>query len=205
MPADGDELRFKALLRRQVVERCIYGVDIDPLAVELCRLALWIETMDRTLPFSFLDHKIKAGNSLIGAWFNTYHHYPAMAWKKRDALKRSKEIKAFAKNALTPDLLDVLSGRRAMFDGPVEDPLTVHAEARAALTHIHDLPEHQSAERARLYRELRTSGPYLALKDAMDLWCACSQRLLPIRARQRFQPDRLHNPWSEMRVNAIRS
>ena len=173
MPADGDELRFKALLRRQVVERCIYGVDIDPLAVELCRLALWIETMDRTLPFSFLDHKIKAGNSLIGAWFDTYQHYPAMAWKKRDALKRSKEIKTFVKSALTPDLRDLLSGRLAMFNGPDEDPLTVHADARAALTRIHELPEHESAERARLYRELRASAPYLALKEAMDLWCAC--------------------------------
>lgn len=173
MPADGDELRFKALLRRQVVERCIYGVDIDPLAVELCRLALWIETMDRTLPFSFLDHKIKAGNSLIGGWFDTYQYYPAMAWKQRDALKRSKEIKAFVKEELTPDLRDLLSGRRAMFEGPDEDPLTVHAEAREALIRIHELPEHESAERARLYRELRASAPYLALREAMDLWCAC--------------------------------
>ena len=61
------EPRLKAVLRRYVVERCIYGVDLDPLAVELCRLALWIETMDRTLPFSFLDHKVKCGNALVGA------------------------------------------------------------------------------------------------------------------------------------------
>lgn len=173
MPADGDELRFRALLRRQVVERCIYGVDIDPLAVELCRLALWIETMDRTLPFSFLDHKIKAGNSLIGAWFDTYQHYPAMAWKQRDALKRSKEIRAFVKEQLTPDLRDLLSGRTAMFEGPDENPLTVHAEAMTALRLIHELPEHESAQRAQLYRDLRSSAPYLALKEAMDLWCAC--------------------------------
>ena len=39
-----------------MVEQCLYGVDLDPLAVELCRLSLWIETMDRELPFSFLDH-----------------------------------------------------------------------------------------------------------------------------------------------------
>ena len=65
------EPRLKAILRRHVVERSIYGVDLDPLAVELCRLALWIETMDRTLPFSFLDHKIKCGNALVGAWFDS--------------------------------------------------------------------------------------------------------------------------------------
>ena len=55
------EPRLKAVLRRHVVERCIYAVDLDPLAVELCRLSLWIETMDRTLPFGFLDHKVKCG------------------------------------------------------------------------------------------------------------------------------------------------
>ena len=53
--------RVKALLRRHVVERCIYGVDINPLAVELARVSLWVETLDPELPFSFLDHKIKVG------------------------------------------------------------------------------------------------------------------------------------------------
>ena len=63
---DEFEPRLKAVLRRHVVERCLYAVDLDPLAVELCRLSLWIETMDRTLPFGFLDHKVKCGNALIG-------------------------------------------------------------------------------------------------------------------------------------------
>jgi hypothetical protein len=63
-PEDDEfEPRTRAILRRYVVERCIYGVDLDPLAVELCRLSLWIETMDRTLPLTFLNHKIKCGNS----------------------------------------------------------------------------------------------------------------------------------------------
>jgi len=53
------ESRLKARLRRHVVERCVYAVDLDPLAVELCRLSLWVETMDRDLPFGFLDHKVR--------------------------------------------------------------------------------------------------------------------------------------------------
>ena len=65
-PEDDDfELRTKAVLRRYIVERCIYGVDLDPLAIELCRLSLWIETLDRRLPFTFLEHKVKPGNSLV--------------------------------------------------------------------------------------------------------------------------------------------
>ncbi len=72
----------KARLKRYVVERCIYGVDINPLAVELARLSLWVETMDQSLPFSFLDHKIKCGNALIGCWFDRFQDYPAMAWER---------------------------------------------------------------------------------------------------------------------------
>jgi hypothetical protein len=79
---DDPERAIKARLRRIIVERSIYGVDLDPLAVELCRLSLWIETMDYQLPFSFLDHKIKVGNALVGCWFDRFQDYPAMAWER---------------------------------------------------------------------------------------------------------------------------
>ncbi|WP_434480144.1 hypothetical protein [Gemmatimonas sp.] len=79
------EPRLKAVLRRYVVERCIYGVDLDPLAVELCRLALWIETMDRTLAVLVsLITRSSAATALIGAWFDQFQHYPVMAWKHRE-------------------------------------------------------------------------------------------------------------------------
>ena len=76
------EERSKPRLKRFIVERCLYGVDINPLAVELARLALWVETMDKYLPFSFLDHKIKCGNALVGCWFDRFQDYPAMAWER---------------------------------------------------------------------------------------------------------------------------
>jgi len=55
-----------AYWRRRVAEACIYGVDVNPLAVELAKLSLWLQTVDR-VPLSFLDHHLRAGNSLIGA------------------------------------------------------------------------------------------------------------------------------------------
>jgi hypothetical protein len=82
LTTDDPEAAVKARLRRIIVERCIYGVDLDALAVELCRLSLWIETMDYQLPFSFLDHKIKVGNGLVGCWFDRFQDYPAMAWER---------------------------------------------------------------------------------------------------------------------------
>ncbi len=87
VPLDHPEFddRLAARLKRHVVERCIYGVDIDPLAVELARMALWVETMDRRLPFGFLDHKLRCGNALVGCWFDWFQDYPVMAFERDDA------------------------------------------------------------------------------------------------------------------------
>ncbi len=52
---------------RDVIGRCIYGVDLNPMAVELCKVALWMEALEPGKPLSFLDHHIQCGNSLIGA------------------------------------------------------------------------------------------------------------------------------------------
>lgn len=51
---------------REVIQHCIYGVDMNPLAVELARMALWLEGFAENKPLSFLDHHLKVGNSLVG-------------------------------------------------------------------------------------------------------------------------------------------
>ncbi|MCX6677623.1 MAG: N-6 DNA methylase [Methanothrix sp.] len=53
--------------RREVVRNCIYGVDLNPMAVELAKLSLWLTTVASNKPLSFLDHHLRCGNSLIGA------------------------------------------------------------------------------------------------------------------------------------------
>jgi len=189
-PADDAsfEPRLRAVLKRHVVERCIYGVDLDPLAVELCRLSLWIETMDRTLPFSFLDHKVKCGNALVGTWFDQFLHYPVMAWKNREGgdknhsngvhfakESRGKALRDFAMGDLKTDLKNFLSGP-TLFDprDRAQEATEVHADALALLARLHDLPVQDAAERARIYRDELLGAPaYKSLKAAMDLWCGC--------------------------------
>ncbi|MCS7303598.1 MAG: hypothetical protein NZ602_00620, partial [Thermoguttaceae bacterium] len=58
------------LLRRLIARRCIYGVDLNPLAVDLARLSVWVHTFVPGLPLSFLEHHLVVGNSLtgIGVW-----------------------------------------------------------------------------------------------------------------------------------------
>ncbi|TAK15024.1 MAG: hypothetical protein EPO35_08585 [Acidobacteria bacterium] len=57
----------RADFRRLVAQRCLYGVDKNPTAVELARLSLWLATLSRGKPLSFLDHRLRAGDALVGA------------------------------------------------------------------------------------------------------------------------------------------
>jgi len=73
-----------AYWKRRVVQSCIYGVDLNPLAVELAKLSLWLITVAKDRPLSFLDHHLRPGNSLVGARLTALQaHGTATAAKKR--------------------------------------------------------------------------------------------------------------------------
>ncbi len=65
IPDNADERM--AFARRIVADRCLYGVDKNPLAVEMAKLSLWLITLDKQRPFTFLNHALKCGDSLVGA------------------------------------------------------------------------------------------------------------------------------------------
>lgn len=65
-PEDGSKEVDLAYWKRRVVQSCIYGVDLNNLAVELAKLSLWLSTVAKDRPLSFLDHHLRTGNSLIG-------------------------------------------------------------------------------------------------------------------------------------------
>ncbi|OQA15022.1 MAG: hypothetical protein BWY64_03030 [bacterium ADurb.Bin363] len=64
VPLDTDDRL--ALAMRLTVDRCLYGVDKNPMAVEMAKLSLWLVTMQKNIPFTFLDHALKCGDSLLG-------------------------------------------------------------------------------------------------------------------------------------------
>ena len=64
IPKDADERLIYA--RRLIAQQCLYGVDKNMLAVEMAKLSLWLLTLERNRPFTFLDHAIKCGDSLFG-------------------------------------------------------------------------------------------------------------------------------------------
>ena len=63
---DAGRLTDINLLKRHVLKRCVYGVDLNPMAVELAKVSLWLDCFTIGTPLSFLDHHLKCGNSLIG-------------------------------------------------------------------------------------------------------------------------------------------
>ena len=69
-PADqlADEESVLTYWKRRIVEHCLYGVDLNPMAVELAKVALWLETASVNQPLTFLDHHLRHGNSLVGGW-----------------------------------------------------------------------------------------------------------------------------------------
>ena len=66
---DPDKLTDINLLKRHVLKRCIYGVDLNPMAVELAKVSLWLDAFTLGAPLYFLDHHLRCGNSLVGATF----------------------------------------------------------------------------------------------------------------------------------------
>ena len=65
---DEEQLDDRHIIRRMVLKRCIYGVDKNPMAVELAKVALWLHTFTMGAPLSFLDHHLRCGDSLFGSW-----------------------------------------------------------------------------------------------------------------------------------------
>jgi hypothetical protein len=92
--------------KRRVAQQCIYGVDLNPLAVELAKLSLWLVTAAKDRPLSFLDHHLRTGNALIGSWLNEVAagQHP----KAKSAQKRAKQAEEAQKEAgqLALSLLD---------------------------------------------------------------------------------------------------
>ena len=72
---DGDESTI-TFWKRRVAENCIHGVDVNPMAVELAKLALWLETVAADAPLTFLDHHLQCGDSLMGVTIKRLNSLP---------------------------------------------------------------------------------------------------------------------------------
>ena len=72
------------IIKRLLLKRCIYGVDLNPFAVELARLSLWMDSFIFGTPLSFIEHHIRHGNALLGASVDEFIAYNASEWQQND-------------------------------------------------------------------------------------------------------------------------
>jgi hypothetical protein len=153
---------------RDVVGRCLYGVDVNPMAVELCKVSLWMEAVEPGRPLSFLDHHIVRGNSLLGATpallergvpdeafrpIGGDERKIATAWRNANKRERSGQGSLFA--TVSPaELVRPLAVGIASIDAIAGD----------------DAP--QVHEQERRFAHLQTSSDAARAKLHADAWCA---------------------------------
>lgn len=149
---DLTHLDDKHLLKRMVMKRCIYGVDLNPMAVELAKLALWLDSFTVGAPLSFLNHHLKCGNSVIGTRAQAVQQALTVVETRVRAVQERK-----VKNGLQGDL----------FGSPFARLLTAAALMRdvVALADATFEEVEQSAEKYSVFE--REILPY---KRVLDLW-----------------------------------
>ncbi|MBE2223690.1 MAG: Eco57I restriction-modification methylase domain-containing protein, partial [Anaerolineae bacterium] len=114
--------------KRRVVEACIYGVDKNPMAVELAKLSLWLKTASADKPLSFLDHHLRHGDSLIGAWLKDLQTTPAT---RHAPPATSDQSPLFNEAAFTLDAGLAVKGVAVIEGLPTLDIDDVHAKEAA--------------------------------------------------------------------------
>lgn len=153
----------------EVIARCIYGVDLNPMAVELAKVALWLEALEPGKPLSFLDAHVKLGNALIGATPALLRDgIPSKAFKPVEG-----DDEAYAK-FLGKQNDKELAGQRGLFDLIVERKVA-NAAFAAGLRRISSAASDTLADvhqQAADYRNWEDSAEYQHALHVADAWCA---------------------------------
>ena len=130
--SDVDEAQ-RAMIRRTIAERCLYGVDLNPMAVQLARLSLWLATLAADRPLSFLDHRLQSGDSLLGTWVAHLRQPPAPRRAARQAEREPfrRALPLFAEDAVATALRDALPIRFSLESTPNDTVDQVRGKERA--------------------------------------------------------------------------
>ena len=141
----------RAALRREVASRCLFGVDLNPMAVQLARLSLWLATLATDKPLSFFDHHLVAGNSLVGASPDDLRRQPPGGARRS---RRHGDLPLFPEQSLSSAIEHAIQ---------VRVRLTTQPDDSAAIVR----------DKERRLAALHAEGSSLATwSRLLDLWCA---------------------------------
>jgi hypothetical protein len=180
---------------REVVGRCIHGVDLNPMAVELCRASLWMEAVDPGLPLTFLDSHIQQGNALLGTTPELMARgIPDEAWnpiegddrKVASALKRRNKAER--------------EGQRSLIERWTETADTVSDELLKAVSAVESAPDSDMPALARkrtAWQAVVDSDGYRHQRLVADAWCAAFVWPKQPGPTADFAPT--HQQWQHLR------
>ncbi len=154
---------------RDVIGHCIYGVDVNPMAVELCKVNLWMEALEPGKPLSFLEHRIQPGNSLLGASPALLaggipdEAFTPIEGDDKDICKEFKRINKDERNK-----------QLRMFAATTEpwQQLGNFAASLMNLDTVGDDSIEAIRDKERMYEQAIRSGDYLDGRFWADTWCA---------------------------------
>ena len=151
---------------RDVVRRCIYGVDVNPLAVELCKVSLWMESIDPGLPLTFLESHIRCGNTLIGTTRELMgEQVPEAAWAAIEGDDKNVTRSLKRRNK------EEIAGQLSLLFEPRNDTDALRNAIRA----VEQAPDADATtleEKHRKWKALLASQAYEHEKLVADAWCA---------------------------------
>jgi hypothetical protein len=175
----GDPEPAPAALRaalRDVVGHCIYGVDVNPMAVELCKVSLWMEALEPGRPLTFLESHVRPGNALLGALPRLVEAgipddaFQAVRGDDFGALE--PEDKRWVTKLRKRNADERARGRAAM---TLFDPDAAVSDVTSSAHVLEDLPDatlDDITAKELGYRSLRVSAAFEALSLACDVWAA---------------------------------
>jgi len=154
---------------RDVIGHCIYGVDVNPMAVELCKVSLWMEALEPGKPLSFLEHRIQCGNSLLGTTPSLLAEgipdeaFIAIEGDEKDICREFKRVNK-----------DERTRQMRLFAATTEpwQQLGNFAASLMNLDQVGDDSIDGVREKERLYEQAVRSGDYLDGRFWADAWCA---------------------------------
>ncbi|ABK19516.1 Eco57I restriction-modification methylase domain-containing protein [Syntrophobacter fumaroxidans] len=151
------------IARRLVAERCLYGVDINPLAVELAKLSIWLVTLAKGRPFGFLDHNLRSGDSLLGI-----HRLEQLTRLRMDTESgRQYQLRIFGQN-VEAAVNEAIELRKRLRATTIRDIKDVEAMARLDREARRKLESVELIADAMIGEALRCGGNSRALDTALD-------------------------------------
>ncbi len=152
---------------RDVISHCLYGVDINPMAVELCKVTLWLEAVEPGKPLSFLDHHIRCGNSLLGTTPDL-----VAAGLPDNAFKPITDDDKTACSELKKLNRRERSGFGELFAREDSGIMETLRDAAGAVDKLSDDNSEAIHQKEEAFRKVRLSYGYLQRKQLFDTWCA---------------------------------